>query len=97
MALELVHDAEALPPEDQAFLDWLEVMDRIDPDGLLLGCFLAPEVVSDGAMMRMRVSCRTHGDGCWVVVLVGSMEPAALLARAESVGPACGQRPCVAF
>jgi hypothetical protein len=91
VALELVHDAEPLPPEDQAVLDWLEEMDRIDPDGLLLGCFLAPEVVTDGAMMRMRVSCKTHGDGCWVVVPVGSMEPAALLELAESVGPQCGQ------
>jgi hypothetical protein len=91
VALELVHDSDALPPEDQAVLDWLEMMDRIDPDGLLLGCFLAPELVTDGGMQRMRVSCHIHGEGCWVVVPVGSIEPASLLALAESVGPQCGQ------
>jgi hypothetical protein len=87
----LVHDVDALPPDDQAVLDWLEMMDRIDPEGLLLGCFLSPEVVNDGAMMRMRVVCKTHGYGCWVIVPVGSIEPAALLALAESVGPRCGK------
>jgi hypothetical protein len=91
MKLELVHDACALSEEDLAVLAWFDEMEAMGDDVEVVGCFAAPEVANDGAMIRMRVSCKTHGDGCWVVVPVGSMEPAALLALAESVGPQCRQ------
>jgi hypothetical protein len=78
---------EHLTPEDLRVLDWLAELDRLGPDAAVDGCWVVPEFVQVGAMLKCRYSCQTHGSfGGWAIAPIGS-DTLALMVAAETLGP----------